>query len=77
VLIIVVDRYYRQAYTSSAVSKKSRVALGTLRRMEGFDGAVSARTETLNRVVMTLERAGVEFLDGGSPGVRLKPQAKH
>jgi hypothetical protein len=40
--------------------------------MEGFDGPVSARTESLNRVVVTLERAGVEFLDSGSPGVRLR-----
>jgi hypothetical protein len=52
--------------------KKARVALGTLRRMEATDGDVSARTETLNRVVLTLERAGVEFLDSGSPGVRLR-----
>ncbi len=40
--------------------------------MEGFDGAVSARTESLNRVVATLEKSGVEFLDSGSPGVRLR-----
>jgi len=50
------------------------VALGTLRRMEGFDGPVSARTESLTRVVLTLEKAGVEFLDSGNPGVRLKLQ---
>jgi len=81
-LIVITGRHIRAArallgWAQLELSKKSRVALGTLRRMEGFDGAVSARTETLNRVVMTLERAGVEFLDGGSPGVRLKPQAKH
>jgi hypothetical protein len=40
--------------------------------MEATDGEVSARTETLNRVVLALERAGVEFLDSGSPGVRLR-----
>ncbi len=40
--------------------------------MEGFDGPVGARTETLGRVVAALERAGVEFLDDERPGVRLK-----
>jgi hypothetical protein len=40
--------------------------------MEGFDGPVAARTETLGRVVAVLERAGVEFLDEERPGVRLR-----
>jgi hypothetical protein len=52
------------------------VALGTIRRMEDFDGPVGARTDTLAKVVTVLERAGIEFLDGGSPGVRLRLQKK-
>jgi hypothetical protein len=48
------------------------VALGTIRRMEGFDGPVGARTDTLGKVVAALEKVGIEFLDSGSPGVRLK-----
>ena len=40
--------------------------------MEGFDGPVGARTETLGRIVAVLERAGVEFLDEEKPGVRLR-----
>jgi hypothetical protein len=40
--------------------------------MEGFDGPVSARTETLDRIVSVLEKAGVEFLDEERPGVRLR-----
>ncbi len=59
-------------WAQSELAKKSKVALGTVRRMEGFDGPVGARTETLGRVVAVLERAGVEFLDGERPGVRLK-----
>jgi hypothetical protein len=39
--------------------------------MEGFEGPVSARTETLDMIVAVLERAGVEFLDEERPGVRL------
>jgi hypothetical protein len=40
--------------------------------MEGSDGPVAARTETLGRIVTVLEKAGVEFLDEERPGVRLK-----
>jgi hypothetical protein len=40
--------------------------------MEGFDGPVAARTETLGRIVAVLEKAGVEFLDEERPGVRLR-----
>jgi hypothetical protein len=37
--------------------------------MEEFDGPVGARTETLGKVVIALEKAGIIFLDDG---VRLK-----
>ena len=47
------------------------MALGTVRRLETFDGPVGSRTETLGNVVLVMEKAGVEFLDHGSPGVRL------
>jgi predicted transcriptional regulator len=76
-LIVITGRHIRAArallgWAQNELSKRSKVALGTVRRMEGFDGAVSARTESLNRVVATLEKSGVEFLDSGSPGVRLR-----
>lgn len=29
--------------------------------------------ETIARIQSALEKAGIEFLNGGSPGVRLKP----
>jgi len=63
-------------WTQMDLSKRSRVALGTVKRMEGFDGPVGARTDTVARIVAALEKAGVEFLDDGSPGVRLKAQKK-
>ncbi len=81
-LIVITGRHIRAArallgWAQSELSKKSKVALRTIRRMEGFDDAIGARTDTLGRVVAVLEKAGVEFLDNGSPGVRLKPQGKH
>lgn len=54
------------------LAKRARVAIGTIRRMESFDGEVGARTSTLSRVQVTLERAGIEFLNDGRPGVRLR-----
>jgi hypothetical protein len=38
-------------WAQSDLSSKSRVARGTIRRMEGFDGAVGARTDTLGKIV--------------------------
>jgi predicted transcriptional regulator len=76
-LIRITGRHIRAArallgWAQSELSKRSRVARGTVRRMEGFDGPVSARTETLDRIVAVLEKAGVEFLNEDRPGVRLK-----
>jgi len=54
------------------VAKRAHVGIGTVRRMEGFDGPIGARTDTLSKVQSALERAGVEFLDSDRPGVRLR-----
>jgi len=54
------------------LSKRARVAIGTIRRMESFAGEVGSRTETLSKVQAALERAGIEFLGEGRPGVRLR-----
>ena len=76
-LILISGRHVRAArgilgWTQSDLAKKARVALGTLRRMEDFDGPVGTRIETLKRVMAVLDKAGVEFLNDGSPGVRLR-----
>jgi predicted transcriptional regulator len=75
-LILITGRHIRAAralvgWSQGDLSKKAKVALRTIRRMEAADGPVSARTETLNRIVASLEKSGVEFLDDGKPGVRL------
>jgi len=61
-------------WTQQELSSKARVALGTVKRMEGFDGAIGARTDTLRRTVAVFEKAGIEFLDNDRPGVRLRLQ---
>lgn len=80
-MITIDGRHIRAArallgWTQEELSEKSKVALGTIKRMEGFDGAVNARTDTLRKTVAVLEKAGIEFLNDGSPGVRLRPAKK-
>jgi hypothetical protein len=40
--------------------------------MEKFDGPVASRTKTLGRIVAVFEKAGIEFLNSESSGVRLQ-----
>jgi len=54
------------------LAKRARVARGTVRRMESFEGEIGSRTSTLSQVQAVLERAGIEFLGGDQPGVRLR-----
>ena len=53
------------------LADKADVTPNTISRIEG---GAPARTNTLERIVSVLEKAGIEFLDanGGGPGVRLR-----
>jgi predicted transcriptional regulator len=64
-------------WTQKDLAKKGNVALGTLRKMEDCAGPVDARTETLIRVMIALEKAGIEFLNDERPGVRLRSPVTH
>lgn len=79
-LILISGRHIRAArgilgWTQRDLSNRAKVALGTLRKMV-FDGPVGTRIETLKKVMTVLEKAGVDFLNDGSPGVRLRPAKK-
>lgn len=76
-MITITGRHIRAArallgWSQKDVSKKANVAIGTVRRMETFDGPIGARTETFGRVVAAFEKAEIEFLNDERPGVRLK-----
>jgi predicted transcriptional regulator len=49
------------------------ISVATIRRMEGFNGPIGARTDTLRRLQRVLEQAGIEFRPDGS--VRLREAA--
>ncbi len=53
------------------------VHVNTIRKMEAKGRAeITSAADVLRRVQSALERFGVEFLDEGHPGVRLRPGAK-
>jgi len=59
-------------WSQRELSKKSKVAFGTIQRMESFDEPIGSRTKTLAKVVAVFEKAGIEFLNSESPGLRLR-----
>jgi transcriptional regulator with XRE-family HTH domain len=54
------------------VATAAGVAIGTIRRIEAMDGPIRAQLHTVRKIQEALEAAGVEFLDGGQPGVRMR-----
>jgi hypothetical protein len=52
----------------------AEVSTPTIKRLEAHHGALGGRHQTGTKMRLTLERAGVEFIDenGGGPGVRLR-----
>jgi transcriptional regulator with XRE-family HTH domain len=48
------------------------VVMETVNRWE--TGAVEPRQKTIERIVRAIEERGVEFTNGGAPGVRFKPK---
>jgi len=56
----------------------SKVGVATIRRVEVFDGQISATAANDAALRRALEEAGVEFIgeNGGGPGVRLRKPLK-
>ncbi len=55
------------------LAERSKVSANTIRSMEGKGAAVlTSGLDTVRAVQSALEAAGVEFLNHGRPGVRLR-----
>jgi len=54
------------------LAETSGVSLPTIKRLEAQPGELGGRKETAARIVDALQAAGVEFTNGGRPGVRLR-----
>jgi predicted transcriptional regulator len=54
------------------LAEASGVSLPTIKRMELSADRVGGRARNVYAVLDTFERAGIEFLNGNAPGVRLR-----
>ena len=55
---------------------KSGVSLPTIGRLEMQPGKLWAYKETAASIMAALECAGIEFTNGGEPGVRLRTKSR-
>lgn len=55
------------------LAERSGVSLPSVKRLEQAPGPLAAHGKTIAALQGALERAGVDFTNGGSPGVRLRP----
>ena len=53
------------------LAKASGVSLPTIKRLESQRGTLRAHGVTATAIRRALEAAGIEFMNGGQPGVRL------
>lgn len=63
-------------WSQADLSKKSGVSIPTIKRLEAvvdLDEEIGGRDETGESLKAALEKAGIEFLNHGRPGVRLRP----
>jgi transcriptional regulator with XRE-family HTH domain len=58
-------------WSQNDLADRSGVSIATVKRLEAAEGELGGRNETSDRLLGALEAAGVEFTNGGSPGVRL------
>lgn len=54
------------------VAAKANISVPTLKRMEASEGPASGLANNVAAVMRALEDAGIEFLNHGQPGVRLR-----
>lgn len=59
-------------WSQQELAHKAQVSVGTVKNLEASKGPVHGRTDTVDKIVAALEKAGIEFFDNGEPGVRLR-----
>ena len=63
-------------WTVHELARRSVVSIATVHLIEGSDGLPSTSIKNLEAIQDALEAAGVEFLNGDAPGVRLRPKKR-
>jgi predicted transcriptional regulator len=59
-------------WSQDDLAKRSGVSEPTIGRLEAEGGEIGGRAETGDKIRRALEKAGIEFTNGNSPGVRLR-----
>ena len=59
-------------WSQDDLAERSGVSAPTIGRLEADGGEIGGRAETEQKIRRALEKAGIEFLNGDQPGVRLK-----
>jgi transcriptional regulator with XRE-family HTH domain len=57
-------------WSQERLADASGVSIPTIKRLEPGEGLVQTRVDTLDKLRRALEAAGVEFTNGGEPGVK-------
>lgn len=62
------------AWSQEELAEASTISIPTIKRLEASDGELGGRAATGEKIVATLEAAGIEFIpeNGGGAGVRLR-----
>ena len=60
------------AMGQAELAASASISVPTLKRMEASEGPAAGMANNVRAVVAALETAGVEFLNHGRPGVRLR-----
>ncbi len=80
--MIVVTRQIKAArsllgWEQNTLALQSHVAISTIRRLEGSKSTVRVNSQTISKIVVACEQAGIEFIGYPHPGVQLKMGAQH
>ncbi|MCJ2012693.1 helix-turn-helix domain-containing protein [Methylobacterium sp. J-076] len=63
-------------WSQERLAEASGVSIPTIKRLEPGEGLVQTRVDTLDKLRRSLEAAGVEFTNGGEPGVKLRRKSE-
>jgi predicted transcriptional regulator len=65
-------------WSQEQLATAAEVSIPTIKRLEANDGSLGGRGLTIEKILTSLEAAGVEFIDenGGGAGVRLRKPTK-
>ncbi len=78
--MIVITRQIKAArsllgWEQHQLALQSRVAISTIRRLEGSKSPIHVSCQTISRIQLACESAGIAFIGNPEPGVQLKPQS--